>query len=145
MRTADGDVRARPRAHPAGVVHPCQSVPTSVKKWRSTADSSGGGWATQPDTTRLKVWLARGSRSGDVGFGGGEMALEALEKPPFGAIFRQFSYGFHRVFRRPGPKARKLARIQPRKALVLSHVPLRTRALRSLTATRYMARRCRLS
>jgi hypothetical protein len=105
---------------PGGVVHPCQSVPTSVKKWRSTADSSGRRLGTQPDATRRKVWQAGGSRSGDVGFGGGEMALEAHEKPPFGAIFRQFSCSFHRVFRRPGPKARKLVRIQPRKALVLS-------------------------
>ena len=112
--------------------HPFQSLPTSVKKWRSTADSSGGGWGTQPDTTRRKVWQAGGSRSGDVGFGGGEMALEALEKPPFSAIFQYFSYSFHRVFRRPCPKARKLGRIQPRKALVLSHVPLRSCPLRSL-------------
>ena len=68
---------------PSMMTYPCQSLPTSVRKWRSTADSSGLDWVTQPDATRRKVLQAGGSRSGDVGFEGGEMALEALEKPPF--------------------------------------------------------------
>ena len=40
----------------------------------------------EQDRVRHEVWQAGGPRSGDVGFGGDEMALEALEKPPFGVI-----------------------------------------------------------
>ena len=132
MRTADGD-SAGQGPGPTRLGRSPMAVRAHVReKMALDRRFFGRALGTQPDATRRKVWQAGGSRSDDVGFGGGEMALEALEKPPFGAIFRQFSYGFHRVFRRPGPKARKLARIQPRKALVLGHVPLRTCPLRSL-------------
>jgi hypothetical protein len=46
------------------------------------------------------------------------MALWALEKPPFGAFFHDFSDDFLRVFLRAFPSGRKLARMRPRKALV---------------------------
>jgi hypothetical protein len=68
-----------------------QQLVIAYKKWRSTANSSGRRRATQPATKGRKFLQAGGSRSGDVGSGGGEMALEVLEKPPFSAIFQHFS------------------------------------------------------
>jgi hypothetical protein len=53
--------------------------------------------------------------------GKGEMALEALEKPPFGAIFHRCFDEFLGVFLRAFPSGRKWARLRPRKARVLNH------------------------
>jgi len=47
------------------------------------------------------------------------MALWTLEKAPFFAIFHPFFDDFRQVFLRACPSGRKLARMRPRKALVL--------------------------
>ena len=91
------------------------------EKWRSTADSSGRWRLDLAGLHSRKVWQTAGLRSRAFGSEHGENGALALEKPPFVAIFHHFFAGFLRVFLRAGPSARKWARFQPRKALVLDH------------------------
>jgi hypothetical protein len=52
------------------------------------------------------------------------MALHTLEKAPFDAIFHHVFDDSLRVFPGACPRGRKLARIRPRKALVLNHAQI---------------------
>ncbi len=91
------------------------------EKWRSTANSRGQWRLDRDGLHRRKVWQACGLRSGSVGSWHGEMALRTLGKAPFAAIFEHFFDDFLRVFPRTFPRGRELARIRPRKALILNH------------------------
>jgi len=101
------------------------------EKWRFTANSCGRSRLDAAGHHRRKVWQTGGLRSSAVRSGHGEMALQTLEKPPFGAIFHHVFDDFLRVFPQACPSGRKLARFRPRKALVLNHTQPQTYALRS--------------
>jgi hypothetical protein len=61
--------------------------------------------------------MQAGLRSGDVSSGGGEMALEALEKPPFAAIFQHFCLQFSPGFSAALPRSAQIgANSVPRRA-----------------------------
>jgi hypothetical protein len=78
---------------------------------------------TQRAAARLherKVWRAGVLQSGTVGSEHGKMALSALEKAPFCAIFRHFFVDFPRVFSASLPEMALGARMRPRSALLLN-------------------------
>jgi len=101
----------------ATVLHMSVRAPGS-EKWRSIGDWRGRRRLDGGGFHRRKVWQTGGLRSSTVRSERGEMALWTLEKAPFIAISHPFFDDFRRVFLRVRPSGRKLARMQPRKALV---------------------------
>src|SRR4029077_19741618 len=89
------------------------------EKWRSIGDWRGRRRLDGAGFHRRKVWQNGGLRSNAVRSEQAEMALETPEKAPFPAISHPFFDDFRRVFLRARPSGRKLARMRPRKALVL--------------------------
>jgi hypothetical protein len=101
----------------AFIARKCRSDRADFRdKWRSTANSRGRRRLDAAGFHGRKIWMAGGLRSGTVGFGHGEMALETLEKAPFGAIFQHFLDDFLRGFPQRISSRRDLARIWRRKA-----------------------------
>jgi hypothetical protein len=68
------------------------------EKWHPTANLAGQTPREAAAVRERKVWQTRALQSGAVGSEHGEMALWALEKAPFCAIFHHFFVDFPRVF-----------------------------------------------
>jgi hypothetical protein len=90
------------------------------EKWRSTANSRVRWRLDAAGLHRRKGWQTAGLRSRAVATDTAKWRLGPLEKAPFSAIFPHFFAGFLRVFLRTFPSGRKMARIEPPKALVLN-------------------------
>jgi len=135
-RTAPASQRARQNQRNreiSTVLHMSGRAPV-CEKWRSIGDWRARRRLDAAAFHRRKVWQNGGLRSNAVRSEHGEMALWTLEKAPFCAIFHPFFDDFRRVFLHARPSGRKLARMRPRKALVLKHSQSRTCALRSGTS-----------
>ena len=112
---------------PAVIAPRCWSVRAKFReKWRSTANSWGRRRLNTTGLHRRKVWRTGGLQSSTNGSGQSKMALETLGKAPIGAISQHFFDDFLRVFPRAWPPRRELARIQPRKGLVLNETRRRS-------------------
>jgi hypothetical protein len=113
-----GETQRQPGGHRW---HLSVSAHVGGKKWRSPANSRGRSGLDAAGLHRRRVWQTGELRSRALGSGQGEMALKALEKVPFGAIFHRFFDDFLRVFLRAFPSGRQGARLRPRKGRVLNH------------------------
>jgi hypothetical protein len=86
------------------------------EKWRPTVDLARQSSRAPARLSQRKVWQTGVLQSGAVGSKNGKMALLALEKAPFCAIFRPFFVDFPRVFSASLPLMALWARKRPRSA-----------------------------